>query len=62
MEKKIYEMPAIKVKQLIEDSSILAASGETNAPQTIVVSDDETISNGYVDAKQNTSASIWDEE
>jgi len=55
-------MPAIKVKQLIEDSSILAASGETNAPQTIVVSDDETISSGYVDAKQNTSASMWDEE
>lgn len=62
MEKKIYEMPTIKVKQLIEDSSILAASGEGNAPQTIVVSNDETITEGYVDAKQNSSCGVWDEE
>ena len=54
----MYEQPAIKTLQLTEESNMLAASGEP----TITVNENETIEDGFVDAKSSTgNNSLWDE-
>ena len=58
MKKKMYLTPDVKVKTIVEDTSILAGSN----PQTITISDDpnDVITSGTIDAKQNNS--VWDED
>ncbi len=60
MEKKDYLAPQIKVKLMVEEENILAAS----APSSITVSDDpnDVIDQGYVDAKGHHSYGVWDED
>lgn len=57
MEKKMYQKPSVKTKLLVEETSMLAASGEIE----VIVSDDEEIKDGYIDSKTFGSKNLWEE-
>lgn len=54
MEKKIYQTPSMEVMQVESNCTLLAGSTK------VEISDGEEINNGYVDARQSPSFSLWD--
>ena len=53
----MYQKPSVKTKLLVEETSMLAASGEIE----VIVSDDEEIKDGYIDSKTFGSKNLWEE-
>lgn len=54
MNKKVYEKPTVEVKELVLESAILAGSGVTAS-----FDDENTIDQGYVDARPRSSFDVW---
>lgn len=59
MKKKFYQAPCIKTVELIENCGILAASGDE---PKIQIDKTQTISTGFVDAKEFSNKGLWDDD
>lgn len=58
MKKKEYAMPILKTILFVEGESIMASSEQPKA----IVSDEQPITSGHVDAKPYTTSSVWGDE